>query len=68
MADSSTPGKGDIRFNDDGKVEAYDGTQWKPYGELPEGPDYTLRAWEYRIGEEDDELGGDGDQTSGERR
>ncbi|EKX67518.1 hypothetical protein PV416_09915 [Streptomyces ipomoeae] len=38
-ASGEAPQSGDIRFTDEGLVEHYDGTAWRPYGELPDDGD-----------------------------
>ncbi|MGC5034766.1 MULTISPECIES: hypothetical protein [unclassified Streptomyces] len=35
------PQAGTVRINAEGRVEHYDGTAWRPYGELPDDGDLS---------------------------
>ena len=35
------PETGAVRISEDGRVEHYDGTAWRPYGELPDDGDLS---------------------------
>ncbi|MER6010505.1 hypothetical protein [Streptomyces bluensis] len=36
------PEIGDVRTDDEGRVEYYDGSAWLPYGELPDTSDHGV--------------------------
>ncbi|MFC5212382.1 hypothetical protein [Streptomyces coerulescens] len=49
-----TPETGAVRMNDDGLVEHYDGTAWRPYGELPDDGSGPAGTWQFRADNRDD--------------